>query len=230
MSEVSAEAQKERAALEAVKHAQSGMVLGLGTGSTAKYVTLEVGRRLAAGELSDIRAAVTSKATEALARSLGIPVIELPRGGVDLAIDGMDEVTETLDAIKGLGGALLREKIVEARAERFILVGDASKRVHYLGERAPVPVEVLPFGQEAALRELEALGCRPVLRVTEDRPVETDNGNHLLDCHFSRPFDPQEMALAMSQIPGVLGHGLFLGLAHLAYLASDEGLDVLERA
>jgi ribose 5-phosphate isomerase A len=227
---VSAEAQKEQAAMSAVAHVESKMVLGLGTGSTAKYATLEIGRRLAAGELRDLRAAVTSEATGALARSLGIPVIDLPRGGVDLAIDGMDEVTGTLDAIKGLGGALLREKIVEARAARFILIGDASKRVRYLGERAPVPVEVLPFGLEAASRDLEALGCRPVLRLSGGRPVTTDNGHHLLDCHFSHPFDPQEVALAISQIPGVLGHGLFLGLAHLAYLASDDGVDVLERA
>ena len=226
---MSAEALKKRAALEAVKHVRSGMTLGLGTGSTARYATVAIGEMLSGGELKDIRAAVTSIETARLAREGGIPVIELGAEGVDLAIDGMDEVTDNLDVIKGLGGALLREKIVEARARTFILIGDVSKRVGHLGEKAPVPTEVLEFGSSSAQRDLGALGCRPVLRERDGKPVRSDNGNLLLDCHFDAPFDPNEIAAAMSQIPGVLEHGLFLGMANLAYIADGERVLRLER-
>ena len=226
---MSAEALKEQAAKEAVKHVRSGMTLGLGTGSTARYATIEVGEMLRRGDIKNIRAAVTSLETARLAREGGVPVIELGAEGVDLAIDGMDEVTDNLDVIKGLGGALLREKIVEARARTFILIGDVSKRVSYLGEKAPVPTEVLEFGMSAALKDLETLGCRPVLRERDGEPVRSDNGNLLLDCHFDAPFDPREIAAAMSQIPGVLEHGLFLGMANLAYIADGERVLRLER-
>ena len=226
---MSAEALKEQAAREAVKHVRSGMTLGLGTGSTARYAVLEVGELLQRGKLKNIRAAVTSKETERLAREGGIPVVELGAEGVDLAIDGMDEVTDNLDVIKGLGGALLREKIVEARARIFILIGDVSKRVGHLGEKAPVPTEVLEFGSSAAVKDLEALGCRPVVRERDGQPVRSDNGNLLVDCHFDAPFDPPEIATAMSRIPGVLEHGLFLGMANLAYIADGERVVRLER-
>ena len=226
---MSAEALKERAALEAVKHVRSGMTLGLGTGSTARYATVAIGELLGRGELGDIRAAVTSVETVRLAREGGIPVIDLGPEGVDLAIDGMDEVTDNLDVIKGLGGALLREKIVEARARTFILIGDVSKRVAYLGEKAPVPTEVLEFGLGAAQKDLERLGCRPVLREREGKPVRSDNGNLILDCHFDAPFDPRNVAAAMSQIPGVLEHGLFLGMADFAYIADETQVVRLER-
>ena len=226
---MSAEALKERAALEAVKHVRSGMTLGLGTGSTARYATVAIGELLRRGELGDIRAAVTSVETARLAREGGIPVIDLGPEGVDLAIDGMDEVTDSLDVIKGLGGALLREKIVEARAHIFILIGDVSKRVAYLGEKAPVPTEVLEFGSGAAKKDLEALGCRPVLRERDGQLVRSDNGNLLLDCHFDALFDPQQVAAAMSQLPGVLEHGLFLGMADFAYIADETQVVRLER-
>ncbi len=219
---MSAEALKEQAAKEAIKHVKSGMTLGLGTGSTARYATFGIGEMLKHGDIKDIRAAVTSVETERLARERGIPVVELGAEGVDLAIDGMDEVTDNLDVIKGLGGALLREKIVEARARTFILIGDVSKRVGYLGEKAPVPTEVLEFGFGAAQKDLQALGCRPVLRERDGKPVRSDNGNLLLDCYFGAPFDPNEIAAAMSRVPGVLEHGLFLGMANLAYIADGE--------
>ena len=226
---MSAEALKEQAAKAAIKHVQSGMTLGLGTGSTARYATIGIGEMLQRGDIKDIRAAVTSKETERLAREGGIPVVELGAEGVDLAIDGMDEVTDTLDVIKGLGGALLREKIVEARARTFILIGDVSKRVNYLGEKAPVPTEVLEFGFGAARKDLESLGCHPVLREKNGQPVRSDNGNLLLDCHFDAPFDPYDIATAISQVPGVLEHGLFLGMANLAYIADGERVLRLER-
>ena len=226
---MSAEALKEQAAKEAIQHVQSGMTLGLGTGSTARYATIGIAEMLRHGDLQDIRAAVTSKETERLAREGGIPVVDLGADGVDLAIDGMDEVTDNLDVIKGLGGALLREKIVEARARTFILIGDVSKRVGHLGEKAPVPTEVLEFGLGAARKDLESLGCRPVLREKNGQAVRSDNGNLLLDCHFDAPFDPREIAVAISQIPGVLEHGLFLGMANLAYIADGERVLRLER-
>ena len=226
---MSAEALKKQAALEAIKHVKAGMTLGLGTGSTARYATVGIGEMLQRGELQDIRAAVTSLDTARLAQEGGIPLIELGAEGVDLAIDGMDEVTDTLDVIKGLGGALLREKIVEARARTFILIGDVSKRVSYLGEKAPVPTEVLEFGVGAAQKDLENLGCRPVLRERDGKPVRSDNGNLLLDCYFDAPFDPQQVATAMSQIPGVLEHGLFLGMADFAYIADETQVVRLER-
>ena len=226
---MSAEALKKQAALEAIKHVKAGMTLGLGTGSTARYATIGIGEMLQRGELQDIRAAVTSLDTARLAQEGGIPLIELGAEGVDLAIDGMDEVTDTLDVIKGLGGALLREKIVEARARTFILIGDVSKRVAYLGEKAPVPTEVLEFGIGAAKKDLEALGCRPVLRERDGQLVRSDNGNLLLDCYFDAPFDPQQVATAISQIPGVLEHGLFLGIADFAYIADETQVVRLER-
>ncbi len=205
------------------------MTLGLGTGSTARYATLAIGELLQRGELKDIRAAVTSEETARLAREGGVPLIELGAEGVDLAIDGMDEVTDNLDVIKGLGGALLREKIVETRARTFILIGDVSKRVRHLGEKAPVPTEVLEFGFGAARKDLETLECRPILRERNGKPVLSDNGNLLLDCHFDAPFNPSEIAVAMSQIPGVLEHGLFLGMADLAYIADGKRVVRLER-
>ena len=221
------EAQKEQAALKALEHIKSGMTVGLGTGSTAKYLVQALGQKLKAGELRDIVAVATSEATAAMAQDLGISLKELDAEGVEVAIDGMDEVTLTLDAIKGLGGALAREKVVAMRAERFILIGDESKRVEYLGEKAPVPVEVLPFGWRAAQVDLEKLGCEVVLREKAGEVVLSDNGNLLLDCYFSKPFDAPQIAVSMSIIPGVLEHGLFLGVAKLAYVATSEGVTEL---
>ncbi len=226
---MSAEALKEQAAREAIKHVESGMTLGLGTGSTARYAILGIGEMLQRGEVKNIRAAATSVETERLATQGGIPLIDIGAEGVDLAIDGMDEVTDDLDVIKGLGGALLREKIVESRARTFILIGDASKRVTRLGEKTPVPVEVLPFGFGATQRDLEALGCRAVLRQRDDTPARSDNHNYIVDCHFDAAFDPPEIAAAISQVPGVLEHGLFLGMAKIAYIADGEHVLRLDR-
>ncbi len=216
------EAQKKQAALKALEHIESGMRVGLGTGSTAKYLIQALGQKLSEGALRDIVAVPTSEATARMARDLGISLQDLGASGVDVAVDGMDEVTDTLDAIKGLGGALAREKVVAARAKRFILIGDDTKRVSYLGEKAPVPVEVLPFGWQAAREDLTALGCEVVLREKEGETVKSDNGNLLLDCHFTEPFDAQEVAVRISVIPGVLEHGLFLGLAERAFVATSE--------
>lgn len=225
---MSAEAQKQQVALAAVKHTQSGMKLGLGTGSTANYVIRALGKRLKEGSLKNIKGVPTSQATAELAESVGIPLTDLG-SGVDLAIDGIDEVTDALDATKGAGGALLREKIVEARSSILILIGDASKRVSRLGENFPIPVEVLQFGFEAAAGDLEKLGCRAALRERDGKPFLSDNGNYVIDCRFEAAFDAYEVGSAINDVPGVLEHGLFLGLASLVYIASEEGIVKLER-
>lgn len=205
------------------------MILGLGSGSTARYVTLGLGERLGDGRLERIRGVPTSRATEALAREVGIPLVDLPASGVDLAIDGMDEVDPRLDAVKGLGGALLREKIVAESASRFVLVGDDRKTVARLGELSPVPVEILDFGHARTLELLRALGLDPELRMDGGETFHTDNGNPVADCRFAPGTDAAALAADLEGVPGVLGHGLFVGLAHAAYIASDESVQTLSR-
>ncbi|UCH25908.1 MAG: ribose-5-phosphate isomerase RpiA [Trueperaceae bacterium] len=214
--------QKVRAAKEALTHVESNMLVGLGSGSTAHYAIEALGDLLERGELTDIAGVPTSEASGALARKRGIPLIDLPAGGVDVAIDGIDEITPELDAIKGLGGALTREKMVAASASMLILIGDASKAVDRLGMKAPIPVEILPFGWRRTQTDLEALGCRPRLRQVAEQTFLTDNGNYILDCFVSPPIDAVQLACALALQPGVVEHGLFLGMAQLAYIATAE--------
>lgn len=222
------EEHKRNAALAAARLIESGMVVGLGSGSTARHLTLELGAALARGDLRTVRGVPTSQGTAELARSVGIELIELPASGVDIAIDGMDEVTDALDAIKGLGGALLREKIVAQSAGRFVLIGDAGKRVAHLGERAPIPVEVLPFGWRRTAARIEALGLSPYLRGGERSPFVSDNGNYVVDAHADEPFDAAALDGALMCVPGVLGHGMFLGVAVRAFIASAGGVTEME--
>jgi ribose 5-phosphate isomerase A len=224
------ESLKREAALRAVALVESGMVVGLGTGSTAWYAVEALGARLRAGDLTNVVGVATSRATEVQAEALGIPLGPLEPHGVDLAIDGMDELDSQLDAIKGLGGALTREKLVALQAKTFVLIGDASKRVSYLGEKAPVPVEAIPFAQRVVAAELAALGCTPMLRRDEHgEPLVTDNGNVIFDCHFDAPFEAGEVARACKAMSGVVEHGLFLGMADVAFVASDAGVLELTR-
>jgi ribose 5-phosphate isomerase A len=217
---------RKQAAAEAAVAAEveSGMLLGLGTGSTASHVVLALGRLLADGSLRDIAGVPTSEATARLAREHGVPLTTLdeqPR--LALCLDGADEIGPGLGLVKGLGGALLREKIVASAADRFVVVADASKRVARLGERAPVPVEVIPFGEAVCARALRALGAEPVPRAG----FVTDEGNHILDCRFGPLDDPARLAEAIRSIPGVVEHGLFLGMAEAAYVAGDDGVELL---
>ncbi len=223
------DARKAAAAQAALQEVRSGMLLGLGTGSTAHAFLLALASALRAGERTDVRGVPTSRATERTARELGVPLADLPAGGVDLAIDGMDEVDPRLDAVKGLGGALLREKVVAESAARFVLIGDDGKTVGRLGERAPVPVEVLAFGIERSAARIEALGLVPRLRGGAAEPRLTDNGNPVLDATVPDARDMRELARALDAIPGVLGHGLFLGMADAVYLASADGVERQER-
>jgi ribose 5-phosphate isomerase A len=211
--------QKRAAAQAAVAEIADGMIVGLGTGSTAAFA-LEAIAPLGLR----IRGVPTSRSTEAAARAAGIDLTELADvAHVDLAIDGVDEVDSQLRAIKGGGGAMLREKIVAAAARRMVAVADASKRVERLGAR-PVPVETLPFGIAATARQLEALGAVVTRRRGADGGwFVTDQGNAILDCAFGPLDDPEALAERIDAVPGALGHGLFMTEIDALYLGQDDG-------
>jgi ribose 5-phosphate isomerase A len=218
------ESLKKQAALYALEHVQSGMVVGLGSGSTATYFIKALGEKLKRGELTDIVGVPSSKRSDELARELSIPLQELDAEGVDVAIDGMDEVDPKLNAIKGLGGAQTREKIVASSAKVFILIGDETKMVKQLGEKAPIPVEVIPFGYKATWAKLETLVTYIEQRMNGKEPFLTDNGNYMLHCHITPPVDTKTLAQALSCTPGVVEHGLFLGMAEVAYVATEHNV------
>ena len=222
---------KQQAASRALAYVRSGMILGLGTGATTTYFVEMLGERLQRGELRDIAGLPTSERIAARARAVGIPLTTLadhPR--LDLAVDGADEVDPALNLIKGLGRALVREKIVEIHADCFLVIGDESKLVSRLG-RGPLPVEIVPFGAEAHVRWLNTLGCRAELwREADNSPVVTDNGNYLARCWFPAGIaDPYALARLLAGRPGIVEHGLFLDMASAVIVAGSEGIRVLER-
>lgn len=222
---------KRIAASTAVDSIQSGMVVGLGTGSTAAPMIDELGRRLRSGELHDIIGIPTSERSAQQARSLNIPLATLaeqPR--IDLTIDGADEIDPQLDLIKGLGGSLLREKIVAASSSRLIIIGDQRKLVERLGTRAPLPVEVIPFAERPVTDFLRSLGAKPVIRLREGQILITDENNIILDCYFKEIGDPYRLAEIVIAQPGVVEHGFFLGMATEAIVATDSGIQRLTRA
>ena len=219
------EAQKRAAAERAADYVASGMRLGLGTGSTAQHLLDVLGERLRAGTLRDVAGVPTSRATADYARRCGIALLELddaPR--LDLAIDGADEVDPQLNLIKGLGGALLWEKIVESAAARFVVIVDESKLVRRLGTKAPVPVEVVSFGWRALLPRFEALGAVPALRQSaEGQPFVTDGGHYIVDCRFPDGIDdPAEAATRLRAWAGVVETGLFVGMATEVVVAGEQ--------
>lgn len=225
---------KRGAARAAVEHeVRSGMTLGLGTGSTVAHALDALGEALREGRLENVRGVPTSEQTAARARELGIPLLELHEAGeLDLTIDGADEIDPNLDLIKGLGGALLREKMVAQASRRLVIIADAGKRVARLGQQAPVPVEVVPFGWRAHLPFLESLGARPVLREQAGEPYRTDNGNYVIDCHFEPEEgipDPQVLDWQLLGRAGIVEHGLVLDMAAIAYIAGPDGLATLDR-
>lgn len=223
---------KRAAARRAVDYVASGTVVGLGTGSTVRPLLELLGERLASGVLRDVRAVPTSEDTASRCRVLGVPLTTLnEHPSLALAIDGADEIGPRLDLIKGLGGALLREKLVALAARRFVVVADSSKRVRKLGTRAPVPVEVVPFGWTTHIPFFESLGSTPALRRTVDgEPFVTDEGHYVVDCRFARGIpDARAVARALARRPGVVEHGLFLGIARVAVVAGPRGVKVLER-
>lgn len=224
---------KREAAREALRQVTSGMRLGLGTGSTVRHFLDLLAEALDGESLSGIVGVPTSHQTADHARRLGIPLTELDGTPLDLAVDGADEFDPSLELIKGMGGALLREKMVAQASKRFVVIVDDQKEVPRLGARSPLPVEVVPFGWKSHLGPLRALGAHDVVFRCDDdgRPIYTDNGNVLLDCHFqdgiSDPFEVQEV---LARRAGVVETGLFLELADEVIVAGEAGVRSLMRA
>jgi ribose 5-phosphate isomerase A len=221
---------KRAAAEKAVEAVDHSMVLGLGTGSTAALAVDAIGRRVQRG--LQITAIPTSEATAAQAERLGIPLTDFgTHDVVDLTIDGADAVDpRTLNLIKGLGGALLREKIVAAASKRMIVIVDESKLAGPFGSRCPVPVEVIKFGWQATLRRLTVLGSDAKLRLGPDgKPRVTDGGNFIIDCAFGAIEDAAGLEAQLHAIVGVIETGLFIGLAHEVIIASSNGVEVIHR-
>jgi ribose 5-phosphate isomerase A len=217
--------EKQQAADSAVAYVQSGMVVGLGAGSTAILATRRIGQLLRQGRLRDIVGVPCSSAIEIEARALGIPITLEPPGAVDLTIDGADEVDPELNLIKGGGGALLHEKIVAQASLREVIIVDESKLSPALGTHWALPVEVIPFGWHAQRRFLESLGARVTVRQQRDgTPFRTDQGNLMLDCAFGPIPQPQELAAKLDARTGIVEHGLFLGLATEVIVAGSDGV------
>lgn len=223
---------KLAAAQKAITLIEDGMVVGLGTGSTTRYAIEQLAHRLHHGDLDDIQAVATSTATAHQAQVLGIPLIELvDHPDLDLAIDGADEIDPQFNLIKGLGGALVREKLVELHARRLIIIADESKLVTSLGTRGPLPVEVAQFAWQVQAAWLaETLSCRVERREHANQPFISDNHNFILHCHFENGIsDPWFVQDALANRPGLVGHGLFLKMAHEVIVAGKAGVQHLRR-
>lgn len=223
---------KRAAAERAVALVETGMVLGIGTGTTARHVVDVLAERMEAGSLDDVTGVPTSEGTRAYARERGLRLSTLEEHPhCDLTIDGADEVDPSLDLIKGMGGALLWEKIVASASDRLVIVADESKPVKRLGERTPVPIEVVPFGWVTHREFLRGLGAEPTLRRQHDgEPVRTDGGHFILDARFADGVaDAAALDRALNDRVGVVEHGLFLGLATTVVIAGADGVRVLER-
>jgi ribose 5-phosphate isomerase A len=225
------EALKRAAAERAAEWIRDGMTLGLGTGSTVRHLLDVISERRAAGEWQGVVGVPTSEDTATRARRLGIPLATLDeRPEVDLTIDGADEVDPRLNLIKGLGAALLREKILAAASRELVIVADESKVVERLGTRAPLPVEIDPFGEAIQPAFLRALGAEPVLRTRDGAPVVTDGGNRILDCRFAGGIgDPKALEARLALRPGIIDCGLFLGMATAVVIAGADGVRVRTR-
>jgi ribose 5-phosphate isomerase A len=217
---MSAERSKEAAGRAAARLLSDGMRVGLGTGSTAHWFIVAAGEAVRSG--LRIQAVATSEASARLAGEFGIELVELDRRGLDLAVDGADLIDPESRLIKGGGGAHVRERLVAVAARRFVVVADPSKLVPQL--RGPVPVEVLRFGSDATLAALEACGAPFSLRMDpEGKPRVSDSGNLLGDGHFDLISDPEGLARQLDAVPGLVGHGLFLGIADLVLVGDETG-------
>jgi len=222
---------KQEAAEYAVQFVQSGMVVGLGTGSTAIFATRRIAKLLKDGTLKNIVGFATSKFVWAQAQQSGIPLMEQAMlSKIDLTIDGADEVDPQLNLIKGGGGALFREKIVAQASEREIIIVDDSKLSPCLGTHHTLPVEVNPFGWQSQMRFLQSLGARATIRCNADgAQFVTDSGNMILDCDFGLIADPTDLAAKLGARAGIVEHGLFLGIASDVIVASESGVRHLKR-
>jgi ribose 5-phosphate isomerase A len=219
---------KMAAAESAVLLVEDGMIVGLGTGSTAAFAVIALGRRVKLG--LRIVGIPTSERTAAQARTLGIPISSLAeQPDVDITIDGADEVEEgSLNLIKGLGGALLREKIVATASKRLAIIVHSNKLVSRLATTTPVPIEVVPFGWQVTARHLSNLGAQPSLRLDPDgRPFQSDGGNYIVDCTFGREVSAAPLAKQLDHVVGVVEHGFFVGLTSEVHVAGTAGVRVL---
>jgi ribose 5-phosphate isomerase A len=220
------EQQKQRAAIAAVAEVRDGMIVGLGSGSTAAYAITELGRRVKEDGLS-ITGIPTSRNSEKLAREVGIPLTDLDHHPhVDITIDGADRFDDQRNLIKGGGGALLREKIVAAASDRLLIITDSQKRTNPLSG-FPVPIEVIPFGAGPIMAKLTRWELSPKLRLradAPDQPYVTDEGNHIIDLHLAIVDLPHELARRLEAMPGVVEHGLFLDMAERVYVGDDHGV------
>lgn len=214
---------KTRAAQQAVELVPDGADIGLGSGSTAEVAIRLLGERVRQG--LRLRGVPTSERTARLGQEAGIPLASLEEAPeLVLTLDGADEVAPNLDLIKGLGGALTREKIVARASKLEVILVDSSKLVNTLGERAPLPVEVIPFGWTRAAAELEGMDLHPELRREGDTPYVTDNGNYILHLHTGPISDPRALDTRILSVAGVVETGLFLGIAGLVLVGSQEGV------
>jgi ribose 5-phosphate isomerase A len=221
---------KQQAGEQAAELVTDGMKVGLGTGSTVHYTLLALGRRVQEEGL-DIVGVPTSVRTERTSREVGIPLGDLDElGRLDITIDGADEVDPHLNLIKGLGGALVREKIVAAHTREMVIIVDSSKMVEVLGTRSPLPVEVFKMGHKRLHTALADLGCAPALRMADDgSPFVSDNGNHIYDCRFERIPRPHDLEMEINNVIGVVENGLFLDMATRVVVASTSGVFIKKR-
>ena len=218
------EQEKEAAARASLRFIKDGQVIGIGTGSTAAQLIKLLGEQVKNG--LRIRSIPTSEHSRVLAASLGIPLTTLDEcPEIDVTVDGADEFDPQLRLIKGGGGALLREKIVASASKQVVIIADSSKRVPMLGKFG-LPVEVIKFAQAVVKKKIEALGARVSLRQLGGRPFLTDENNYIFDCHFGEITDPEGLAIQLRDMPGVVEHGLFIGLASVVLVA--EGNEVIE--
>jgi ribose 5-phosphate isomerase A len=225
---MSTDQEKEAAARASLRFIQPGQVVGLGSGSTATHFIELLGAEVKKG--LRIRGIPTSVRSRELADSLGIPLTTFNEcQEIAVTVDGADEVDPQLRLIKGGGGALLREKIVASASRQLVIVADASKQVATLG-KFPLPVEVIRFAQALIAKKIAALGARVVLRTSSDgKPYVTDENNHILDCHFGAIQDPDTLAQVLSEMPGVVEHGLFIGMASVVLVARGNEIVELRR-
>ena len=236
---------KEIAGFKAAEFVENGMILGLGTGSTVHYTLMRLCELVKEG--LRIKGIPTSKKTEEIARKYGIPITSFDEySQLDLTIDGADEVDENFNMIKGGGGALLREKIVARASKKYIVVIDSSKLVKKLGEKSPLPVEVLPFGWKVTKKYLEKLGFEVTIREKENKYFVTDNENYILDCNLSNipkiktkakikdklgiSSDIELLDYQINNIPGVIQNGLFLNIADIIIIGKEQGYEIRERS
>lgn len=224
---------KQQAAERAVALVEPGMVVGLGSGSTALLAIRRIGQLLADGVLTGVVGVPTSIATEDEARGLGIPLLDGDHAGpADITIDGADEIDPSLDLIKGRGGALLREKIVAQSSRRVVIVADESKLSPVLGTRCALPIEVVPFGRPSQEEFAAGLAARARVAIRagpDGAPFVTDQGNYILDCHLGPIERPETLARTLEARAGVVAHGLFLGLATDVIIAGSSGIEHLRR-